>query len=142
MRGLLADRIAWEWQSLERPGRSLTAISYALCAAFAGLFLCVLASVFGTGPDGGWLALPPDYTAVGWTARLVGAALGIGSMCFLVVLQRRYLVRRRSRSHPVKLLRLGLIVAAVGIAWEIAILASVLIVVAVIIYMMFGEDGI
>lgn len=142
MRGLHAGRIAWDWRSLEKPARSLTAISIALCAAFIALFLCILASVFGAGPDGGWFALPPDYTALGWTIRLTGAVLGLGAFIYLSIILQPYRGRRRGRSYPAKLIKTGLLLAAASITWEIAILATVILGALAGIYMLFGEDGI
>ena len=114
----------------------------AMSAAFLALFLCVLASVFGSGTEASWFALPPDYTPLGWAIRLTGATLGLSAFIYLSVVYQRSRTRGRSRSCPGTMIKSGLLIAAASITWEIAILATVVLGVIALIYIMFGEDGI
>jgi lipid-A-disaccharide synthase-like uncharacterized protein len=141
VRGIHASRTFWDRfistsHALPRPG-----ISLATCAAMIALFLCLMASVFGAGPDGVWLSLPPDYTTFGWTARLIGAAMGLAAFTYLYVIRHQQRSRRSRRSFPATLVKFSLMISIASITWEIALLAAALICVIVLAFGMFGEDG-
>ena len=57
LRGLQVNRYAGDWRSSERRTGSSRGVTVALYAGIVGLFLCLLATVFGVGADGEWLAL-------------------------------------------------------------------------------------
>jgi len=107
------------------------------------LFLCFLATVFGLGPEGEWLALPPDYTAFGWMIRLLGGALGLAAFTCLYLAHRR--ARQRSRRHrhsfSAKMTRLGMALSLISITWEIAVLGVVLLIGLALLYGLFGDGG-
>lgn len=146
MKDLHIGQPTWNWHPPYKRSRSLSAISLAACVAFLALFLCLLASFFGTGAEGGWLSLPPDYTLMGWTVRLLGAGLGLGAFTYLSIIQHRRRNARRSRRRirpfPKTLVRVGMAASIASVAWEIAILAVVVASALTIAYGMFGEDGI
>ena len=95
--------------------------------------------MFGIGADGEWLALPPDYTTMGWTMRLVGGVIGCVLFVYLYVAQRAYLSRRRSRSFTGRIARIGLAVSLVSITWEFALLGLVLLLVLALAYGLFAR---
>ena len=146
MKDLHIGQLTWNWQPQCNRSRSLSAISLAACVAFLALFLCLLASFFGTGAEGGWLSLPPDYTPMGWTIRLFGAGLGLGVFIYLSIIQHRRRNerrnRRRTRTFPKTLVRVSMAVSIASVVWEIAILAVIIASALTIAYGMFGEDGI
>jgi hypothetical protein len=141
LRGLLVNRYAGDWQQPERRAGSSRGVAVALYAGLVGLFLCGLATLFGLGADGGWLALPPDYTAMGWTMRLLGGVTGGVLIVYLCLTQRAYLSRRRSRSYTGKMARIGLAVCVASIAWEFALLGLVPAIILGIGYALFSKGG-
>ncbi len=123
--------------------RSQPAITAALIASCLAMFLCFLATVFGLGPEGEWLSLPPDYTGFGWAIRLLGGALGMAALICLYLIHRRG--RKRSRRHrhsfAGKMVRLGMALSLISITWEIAVLGLVVLLGLALVYGLFGEGG-
>lgn len=103
------------------------------------MFLCVLATVFGVGPEGDWFALPPDYTGMGWSMRIVGGVIGCALFVYLCVAHRENLAKRRSRSFSGKMARIGMAVSIATIAWEFAVMGLVIVLLFVLAYGLFGE---
>lgn len=141
MRAIQINRVRGEWRQPERRSGSRHGVTLALYAGIVGLFLCGLATVFGVGPDGEWFALPPDYTAAGWTMRLLGGVIGCALLAYLFLAQRAYLSRRRSRSFTGKMARIGLAVSLASITWEFALLGLVLILLLAVVYGLFGDSA-
>ena len=146
LKGFNIGRATWAWRSDNKPSISPSPITLAIGASFLALFLCLLATLIGTGPDSGWFSLPPDYTPLGWTVRLIGAAFGLTTFTYLLLAQHRQRKQRRrqrrARRYPNTLVKLSLMISAVSIAWEITILAAIVACAVTLIYVMFGENGI
>ncbi len=117
------------------------AITAALIASCLALLLCLLATLFGMGADGGWLALPPDYTGFGWAVRILGGVMGLMAFAYLSLIHHRYRNRRGRRSLAGKLLRISLAISVASIVWEIALLALIVMLALVLAYALFADGG-
>ncbi len=138
LRGFQAEQTTGEWPTTERRQTgSRWGVTLSLFVGFVGVFLCLYASFFGMTADGEWLALPPDYTVLGWSLRGIGGLIGVGLAAYLWFAQKPYLSRRRSRSTTGRMARVGLALSLASVTWEFAVLGFVLLILVALIYALF-----
>ena len=116
-------------------------VVFAFHAGCVGLFICLMATLFGISDGGEWLGLPPDYSRLGWCLRIVGAAIGVVLLIYLYAMHRAYLGRKFSRTFTGRMTRFGLAVCSAAIVWEFVLLGSVLFEILIVAYCVFNDGA-